>query len=298
MVGRNLQERAPEGVAIIATSRQDLDLMDAAAVMAYVAAQKPDVIIHAAGRVGGIRANMADPYGFFMDNATMGLNVVRAAVKAEVLRLINLSSTCVYPTTANNPFSEDAFLTGPFEPTNEGYALAKASVMRACQYASSQFDHLSYKTIVPSNLYGRHDNFHPIRSHLIPAIIRKVSDAIDTGDSEVEIWGTGQVRREFMYTGDLADFVWFALDRLETMPEVVNCSPGQDWSILEYYQKVAEVLGYTGGFTHNLDQPDGIAQKLASNMQMTQMGFEVTTSLTRGLEQTIAFYKEEICPKK
>lgn len=293
MVGRAVQDDpAAAGHDIIAPSSADLDLTDRPAVMDAVAEAKPDLVIHAAGKVGGIQANMADKAGFLTDNMDMGLNIVLAAQAAGVPQLLNLGSSCMYPHDAPNPLVEESLGKGELEPTNEGYGLAKLAVARLCAFLSEQHAGLSYKTLMPCNLYGLHDKFDPARSHLVPAIIRKVHEAKLSGAPSVEIWGDGTARREFMFAGDLADGIWAGVARFDELPGFMNIGLGHDHSINDYYAKAAEVIGWQGEFTHDLSKPTGMQQKLVSTARLEAFGWQAQHSLAEGLALTYAHFKE------
>ncbi len=291
MVGRAiLSHPAARGVDIIAPTSADLDLIDRAAVMAAVASEAPDFIIHAAGRVGGIQANMAHPAAFLSENMEMGFNVVQAARAAGVPRLLNLGSSCMYPHDAPNPLRESSLGKGQLEPTNEGYALAKLAVARLCTFTGRERPDLSYKTVVPCNLYGPHDKFDPAVSHLVPAIIRKLHEAKVAGADTVEIWGDGTARREFMFSGDLAAGLWSAVERFEALPDDMNMGLGHDYSINDYYHEAASVIGFDGAFTHDLTRPTGMKQKLLSVEAQTAFGWHPATSLREGIAQTYEYF--------
>ena len=198
----------------------------------------------------------------------------------------------MYPAAGKNPLTEDQILTGPLEPTNEGYALAKIFAMRLCDYITREDPGLQYKTLIPCNLYGPHDKFDPKHSHLVPAIIHKVHQARVNGDATVEIWGDGTARREFMYAPDLADAVWKAPAGLELMPDLMNVGLGHDHSINEYYAAVADVVGWQGDFTHDLTKPVGMKQKLCDVTRLRDWGWSAPTSLTDGIAKTYQFYLE------
>ncbi len=292
MVGRAIQEHpAAAAHQIVAPTSADLDLTDRAAVMAAITETAPDMVIHAAGRVGGIQANMTDPAAFLADNMDMGFNIVRAAQAARVGRLLNLGSSCMYPHDAPNPLHEDSLGKGELEPTNEGYGLAKLAVARLCDFVSRDGG-FNYKTLIPCNLYGLHDKFDPKVSHLLPAIIRKVHEAKQSGAGTVEIWGDGTARREFMFSGDLADGVWHAVARFDDLPGCMNIGLGHDHSINDYYAQAAEVIGWQGEFTHDLTRPTGMKQKLLSVDRQTAFGWSPKTSLRDGIAQTYAHFLE------
>lgn len=294
MVGRNiLEDPQSNNFEIISPSHSDLDLLDQRAVSLYFEQMKPDVVVHAAGRVGGIQANIAEPVRFFVDNMTMGINVVLAAREAGTKRLLNIGSSCMYPKNAANPLSEASILAGELEPTNEGYALAKIACARLCDYIHRENELYEYKTVIPCNLYGRHDKFQTQKSHMIPAVIRKIDDAIRENADTVEIWGTGEARREFMYAGDLASFIFFAIEHFEKIPSTINVGIGEDLSINEYYEEVAFALGYKGQFTHNLAMPVGMTQKLVDVRRMRGLGWAPQVSLRDGIVLAHKFYQTE-----
>ena len=293
MVGRNLRDHpAAAEWDIVAPSSRDLDLMNAVAVTEFIAAQNPDLIIHAAGKVGGISANMAAPVDFLDRNVMIGRNVIIAARQAGVKRLINLASTCIYPREAHNPLSEDLILQGALEPTNEGYALAKILALRLCQFIRREESEFQYKTLIPCNLYGPYDKFDPAQSHLVPAIIHKVHHAKQTGASEVAIWGDGQARREFMFAPDLAGAIFRAAEGLDTLPDLMNIGLGDDHTINDYYRTVADVIGWQGRFIHDLTKPVGMPRKLSDITRQTQWGWQPATSLQEGIARTYHFYLE------
>lgn len=298
MVGKNLLEHPGMSCfEVLAPLRDELDLFDYPAVENYLLRTRPDMVIHAAGKVGGIQANMREPVRFFLENLDIGRNVVLAARNAGVKRLINLGSSCMYPRNAPNPLREEYILTGELEPTNEGYALAKITMARLCQYISSQYPDFQYKTLLPCNLYGRWDKFDPDHSHLIPAIIHKLHQAVINGQNEVEIWGDGSARREFMYSSDLADCLVRATERFESLPSLMNVGLGYDYSIIEYYEKAAEVVGYQGSFVHDLSKPVGMKQKVVDVEKLSGWEWQASTSLYDGLVSTYEFYCQQIGKK-
>lgn len=275
---------------IVAPTSGDLNLTDRAAVKSAIATASPDLVIHAAGLVGGIQANMANKSGFLNDNLDMGINIMRAAEAAGVPRVLNLGSSCMYPHDAPNPLKESSLGKGELEPTNEGYGLAKLAVARFGAFLSQEQPALSYKTLVPCNLYGLHDKFDPKVSHLVPAIIRKVHEAKLASATDIEIWGDGTARREFMFAGDLADLIWTAAGRFDDLPEVMNAGLGYDYSINDYYAKAAQVIGWQGKFTHDLSRPIGMKQKLVSISRQTTFGWTPNTILEAGIAQTYAHF--------
>lgn len=291
MVGRNVREAALRtDITLIAPSSAELNLLDACATLAFIEAERPDIIVHAAGRVGGIHANIAAPVAFLTDNWDMGRNLLMAARTAGVPRLLNLGSSCMYPADSPDALTEEQILSGPLEPTNEGYALAKSSIARLCTFIGREDGRFTYKTLVPSNLYGPHDSFDPARSHLVPAIIHKLHLAKTRGDGNVEIWGTGEARREFLYAGDLADAILMAIDTFDALPDLLNIGTGADFTVNEHYRIAAEVIGYTGTFSHDLSKPAGMKRKLLDVSRARQWGFVASTSLRDGIASTYQHY--------
>jgi GDP-L-fucose synthase len=297
MVGRNLLEHVDMGeFEVLAPRSHELDLCDFGAVQLYLQANNPDMVIHAAGKVGGIQANMREPVGFLMDNLDMGRNIVWAAHQAGIKRLINLGSSCMYPRNHSEPLGEEMVLKGELEPTNEGYALAKVVTARLCDYIMREDASCHYKTLIPCNIYGRYDKFDPAHSHLVPAIIHKVHQAQQSGQEAVEIWGDGMARREFRYAGDLADAMVRAIHRFDTLPAYMNVGLGHDYTINDYYQAAAEVMGYTGGFVHDLGKPVGMARKLVSVQRQQAWGWSARHVLRDGIEKTYNYYLKECQP--
>ena len=294
MVGRNfLEHPGAQAFEMLCPSSAELDLRDFAAVESYIERQRPDMVIHAAGRVGGIQANVREPVRFLLDNLDMGRNVVWAARNRGVRRLLNLGSSCMYPRNAPNPLREEMILQGELEPTNEGYALAKITSARLCEYIGRENADFQYKTLIPCNIYGRHDKFDPVHSHMIPAIIHKLHEAKVGGREVVDIWGDGTARREFMYAGDMADCMVRAVMCFDTLPPVMNVGVGADLSVNEYYAAAAGVVGYSGRFVHDLSKPVGMKQKLVDTQKAVSWGWTAPTGLADGLRKTYDYYLEK-----
>ena len=292
MVGRNfLEHPGAANWEVLAPPSSELNLLDFAAVSGYVRRSKPVMVIHAAGRVGGIQANIREPARFLSENLDMGRNVVLAARDAGVKRLINLGSSCMYPRDASNPLHEDMVLQGALEPTNEGYALAKIATAKLCEYVSRESPELVYKTLIPCNVYGKYDSFDPARSHLVASVIKKVHDAKTNGGDVVEIWGDGTARREFLYAGDLADCLVRAVELFETLPGTMNVGVGDDHAVDEYYSVAAEVLGWKGRFVHDLAKPVGMKRKLVSVERQLAWGWSPKTDLREGIARTYEYYR-------
>jgi GDP-L-fucose synthase len=295
MVGQNiLENKNSANFDILTPSSKELNLLNYDKVYEYINKNAPTFIIHTAGRVGGIQANMAHPVDFLVENLDMGRNIIMAAKNNNVKNLINLSSSCMYPRAAENPLGEELILKGELEPTNEGYALAKIMSTRLCEYISKEDDSYLYKTIIACNLYGRFDKFESKHSHMIPAVVKKIHDAKVNNLDTIDIWGDGTARREFMYTGDLADFIWHAIKNFNKMPQNINVGLGHDFTINEYYQVIANVIGYKGEFSHDLTKPIGMKQKLIDDVKLSEFGWKYKTTLKKGIENIYEFYKKNV----
>lgn len=295
MVGKNiLEHEKASNYKILAPSSSELNLRHFDSVDNYIKKHKPDIIIHAAGLVGGIQANMARPVDFLVYNLDMGRNIIMAAKENGVKYFLNMASSCMYPREAQNPLQEELILKGELEPTNEGYAIAKVVATRLCEYIVKENPELQYKTVIPCNLYGKYDKFSPEHSHMVPAVIKKIYEAKQNNATEIDIWGDGLARREFMYTGDLADFVFYALDHFEKMPQNINVGLGFDYTINEYYEAIAEAVGFTGKFVHDLSKPIGMKQKLIDDSKLKHFDWKHQTSLKEGIKHTLDYFKTEV----
>jgi GDP-L-fucose synthase len=299
MVGKNIATY-PRGnhYELLTPSSSELNLLDKISVDAYMKDHTPDIVIHCAGIVGGIQANMAHPVKFLVENTQMGINIIMSAYEAGVKKFINMSSSCMYPREALNPLGEDLILKGELEPTNEGYALAKITSTRLCEYIHKENKIFQYKTVIPCNLYGKYDKFEPKHSHMLPAVIKKVHDAKINHSETLEIWGDGEARREFMYAEDLADFVYYALEHFEAMPQNINVGLGHDYTVNEYYTAIAEVIGYKGRFVHDLTKPVGMKQKLIDDSKLQAFGWRYKTSLKEGIKKIYDYYLHEVIHDK
>lgn len=294
MVGRNIAEYSDmQHYELLTPSSSELNLLDRQAVDVYMLKNKPDMVIHCAGIVGGIQANIANPVKFLVENTQLGINLIMSAKEAGVKKLMNMSSSCMYPRAAQNPLVENLILKGELEPTNEGYAIAKITSTRLCEYINREDNSFEYKTVIPCNLYGKYDKFDPKHSHMIPAVIKKIADAKANHLPSIDIWGDGLARREFMYAEDLANFVYFAMQKFSDMPQSINVGLGHDYTINEYYQTIADVIGYQGEFVHDLSKPVGMKQKLIDDTQLKAFGWHYQTKLKDGLRQTYQHYLEQ-----
>lgn len=295
MVGRNILEHpSAKSFEILSPASKELNLLDTQQVNSYVAEHRPEIIIHSAGIVGGIQANIDQPVKFLVENMQMGLNIIMAAHSKGIKRFINLSSSCIYPKDARNPLSEELILKGELDPTKEGYALAKATSTQLCEYINREDKNYLYKTVIPCNLYGRYDKFDPKHSHMITSVIKKIADAKWEGKQIIDIWGDGLARREFMYAGDLADFIFYAIPRIENMPQNINVGLGHDYTINEYYEVVSKVIGFKGGVSHDLSKPVGINQRLVDTTRLREFGWKYSTSLETGIKKTYDYYMTEV----
>jgi GDP-L-fucose synthase len=295
MVGKNILEYSKKyNYIFLSPSSVELNLLDYNSTDNFIKKNNPDFIIHAAGKVGGIQANIAEPVDFLVDNIDMGRNIIMAAKKNSVKNLLNLSSSCMYPRNAKNPLSEHLILKGELEPTNEGYAIAKTVTTRLCEYIMKEDSDKNYKTVIPCNLYGHFDKFDPKNSHMIPAVIKKIYEAKRLGNEQIEIWGDGLARREFMYVEDLANFIFYAIPNFKLMPQNINVGFGEDYTINEYYQCIASVIGFEGSFIHDLSKPVGMKQKLIDDTKLNTFGWSYKTSLKEGLKKTFEFYKNTL----
>ena len=295
MVGQNiLNHPFAKSWEIFAPSSNELNLTNTLECEKYISKKMPNLIIHSAGKVGGIKANIAEPVEFLDKNIMIGRNVIMGARLAGVKNLINLASTCIYPRLAENPLNEELILKGELEPTNEGYAIAKIFSTRLCEYIRREDPIYQYKTLIPCNLYGLYDKFDPNKSHLVPAIIHKIHQAKISNKPSVEIWGDGNARREFMYSADLADAVFNAANNMEILPNKINIGVGNDYTINEYYKTIAEVLGWNGVFTHDLSKPVGMMRKLCDTSLQSNWGWKPKTSLKNGLTKTYQYYLETL----
>jgi len=266
---------------LTALTRAEVDLRDQAAVRRAVLDIRPDVIVHAAAKVGGIGAKIAAPVPFLLDNLQMDANVISSAIEAEVPELLYIGSAAVYPERYDHPFVEADVLTGALEKANEGYAIAKVAGARLTEYASRQFG-LHYRTALPSNLYGPDDHFDLESAHLIAAVLNKVHTAKTEGAESVVVWGDGSARREFTLSDDLAGWVVGELGTLGRWPDVLNLGCGYDRSVAEYYEVATRVVGYTGRLEYDLSKPSGVPRRLLDSSAARALGWNAPTSIEDG----------------
>ena len=286
---------------LITATRAQLDLMDQRAVHAFMQAKRPDMVIIAAAKVGGILANRDHPAAFIHDNIMIASNVIHEAHMAGVDRLLQLGSSCIYPRDAAQPICETALLTGPLEPTNAPYAVAKIAAITLCESYNRQYGR-DYRSLMPTNLYGPGDNFHPQNAHVLPGLIQRFHAAARAGADNVSIWGTGTPRREFLHVDDLADAALFvmSLDQkafaqaTHHMPGLVNVGTGTDLPIIDLAQMIADLAGFKGTISTDPSKPDGTPRKCLDTRLMRDMGWTAKISLAKGLAQTYEWYLAQI----
>ncbi len=276
---------------VVTRTHAELDLLDPRAVRAFYAAEKPDVAVIAAARVGGIGANSAANARFLYENELIALNTVWGAAEAGVKRLLFLGSTCIYPRLAPQPIPESALLTGALEKTNEGYALAKISGLKLCEFLRRERG-LCYHSLMPTNLYGPGDNYDLVGGHVLPTMIRKFEEARVRGDATVPLWGTGTPLREFLHVDDLAAACLFALG-LDNPPDLMNVGSGEEVSIRALAEKVRAATGCPATIAWDAAKPDGTPRKLCDTTLIRSLGWAPQISLDEGLRRTVACYREE-----
>lgn len=269
----------------------ELDLRNQQAVDDFFETEKPEYVFLAAAKVGGIHANNTYPADFIYDNLVIATNVIHAAYKNKVKKLLNLGSSCIYPKLAAQPIEEDSLLTGLLEPTNEAYAIAKISAIKLCKYYNQQYG-TNFISLMPTNLYGENDNFDLNSSHVLPALIRKFIEAKNSGAESVEVWGTGSPKREFLHSDDLADCaVYLMLNKdFEEIGECVNVGTGEDISIKALAELIQRLVGFEGNLHWNTRKPDGTPRKLLNVKRLNSLGWNYKTSLEEGIQKTIEWY--------
>ena len=275
---------------LVLRSHQELDLTDQHAVRQFFETERPDAVIMAAARVGGIHANNSRPATFIRDNLLIQDNVIDSAHRSGVAKFIFLGSSCIYPKLAPQPLKEEYLLTGPLEPTNEWYAIAKIAGVKMCQAYRREYG-FNAISLMPTNLYGPGDNFDLQNSHVLPALIRRFHEAKVRGDDRVTVWGTGAPRREFLHVDDLADAVLYLMQRYDAEP-IVNIGWGEDITIRQLAELVLSAIGYSGRLEFDSSKPDGTPRKLLDVDRLTDLGWKPRISLEAGIAQTYAWFKE------
>jgi GDP-L-fucose synthase len=273
---------------VVTAGREEVDLTRQSDVERWVEKQRPDAVVMCAARVGGIHANSTLPAEFLFLNLMIGANVVNSAFRAGVRRLVNIGSSCMYPVAVSQPMAESSLMTGPPEPTNAAYAMAKLATAALAGSYREQYG-VDYVTAIPTNLYGPGDNFDPMMSHVAPALMRRMIEARDNGAAKVEIWGSGKPRRELMFVDDAADALVFVLERYSA-EEPINIGTGSDVSIRELAEMIARIVGYTGELPFDASKPDGAPRKLLDSSRLTVLGWKASTNLADGLDRMYRWY--------
>lgn len=297
-ISRKLIER---GVEVVTRTRSELDLTDQAAVRQFFSDENVDAVIVAAAKVGGIHANNTYPADFIYENLMIEANLIHQAFVAGVKRLLFLGSSCIYPRAVAQPMREDALLTGVLEPTNEPYAIAKIAGIKLCESYNRQYG-TDFRSVMPTNLYGPGDNFHPENSHVMPALIRRFHEAVENGSDTVVIWGTGTPRREFLHVDDMAEASLFVFDlpldrylsNTEPMLSHINVGYGDDLEIGELACLIANVTGFKGDIVFDTSKPDGTMRKLMDSGRLRAMGWKPRIDLARGVEETYAWFRANV----
>lgn len=300
-IRRRLEKRraAGENLEILVRSHHELDLTDQLATRSFMQQQSPDAVILAAARVGGIHANNSFPAEFIRDNLVMETNCIHEAWSAGVQRLLFLGSSCIYPKFAEQPMREDALLTGTLEATNEPYAIAKIAGIKLCESYNRQYG-TDYRSVMPTNLYGPGDNFHPKNAHVVPALIGRFHEATQTGAHEVVIWGTGRPYREFLHVDDMASAALFVMDldretygdNTDVMLSHINVGTGRDITIADLARLIAGITGFEGRITFDPTKPDGTPRKLLDVSRLTKMGWKYEIGLQDGLRDAYRWFLE------
>jgi GDP-L-fucose synthase len=283
MVGNAIHRRLLKDgfTRVIGRTRSELDLLDRRSVREFFEQERPSIVIDAAAKVGGILANNEQPVEFLLQNLTIQNNLIEAAADTGARKLLFLGSSCIYPKMAPQPISEDSLLTGPLEPTNDAYAIAKIAGIKLCQSYARQYGK-NFISAMPTNLYGPHDNYDLRNSHVLPAFIRKVHEAKQSGAKSIAVWGTGTPRREFLHTDDLADACLFLLENYD-QPDLVNIGYGEDVTIRELAETVSDVLGFNGSLEFDASKPDGTPRKLLDISKIKSLGWSPKIPLREGI---------------
>ena len=300
MVGSAIHRRLlAKGADVLTRTRAELDLTDQRAVADYLEETQPDAVVVAAAKVGGIHANNTYPAEFLYENLMIEANLVHGAHVAGIDRLLFLGSSCIYPRDAAQPMAENALLTGPLEATNEPYAIAKITGIKLCESYNRQYGR-DYRSVMPTNLYGPGDNFHPENAHVLPALLRRFHEAARNEVDEVVMWGSGTPKREFLHVDDMAEATLFVMDldrttydaNTEPMLSHINVGTGEDISIADLAGMIANITGFRGQIVHDRDKPDGTPRKLMDVSRLSAMGWSAKIPLARGIEETYSWFLE------
>jgi GDP-L-fucose synthase len=292
MVGQSLMKTMPKHYKLITASRIELDLKNYQRVLDFLLQENPDTVIMAAAKVGGIGANSVNQRSFLVENLGIQNSVISAAADAQVANLIFLGSSCIYPKFAPQPISENALLTGPLEPTNEGYAIAKIAGIRLVRAIFDEL-RLNYFSLMPTNLYGPHDNFDLQQGHVVAALMRRFHSAKNNGDKKVTVWGTGQPKREFMHVDDFTKACWLLL-KSEIGGELINVGTGMDISIREFAVLMAKIVGFEGEIAFDITKPDGTPRKLLDISKIHSLGWRHEIELEKGIGDTYDWFQKAL----
>ena len=291
MLGRHLVPMLENrGHVVLSPPLEELDLTDSEATSNFIQSNPIDAVVHCAAYVAGIASSTTTKYHSFDSNVSMGMNLIRACIQHNVATMLNVGSATVYPREAPQPLSESSLGQGAFEGPIEGYALSKYVVYRACAMANEQHN-VAFKTILPCNLFGPYDNFSLESGHMLPAILHRMHQAKEQGNTPITIWGDGTAKREFLYAPDLADFICFSLENFESLPEVMNVGSGIEVSVNEMHQKMADIIGYSGELNHDLNKPVGRTRRYLDLHHQTQLGWSPKTPFEEALAITYAYLR-------
>ena len=294
MVGRNFVNLLKKkNNKYLTPNSKELNLLNKNSIKKYLSNNKIDTVLHLAAKVGGIQANIKNNLDFYLLNSAINFNLITECYHMKIPKLLNIASTCVYPANIKTKLSENMLFSGKLEITNEGYALAKLNSLKLCEYISKQNKSLSYKTIIPCNMYGLYDKFEEGKSHLVPAIIHKLIQAKLNNEKSVTIWGSGNARREFMFAEDFAKIIIKILDNFDNLPGLMNIGTGKDYRIIEYYKIVKKIINWKGSWIFDLNKPEGMKRKLADISKLKELNLMPKTPLELGIKKTIKYYNDK-----
>ena len=290
MLGKSLIKRI--NYKIFTPNRKKLNLYNFSKIKKYIKKNKINFVIHCAAKVGGIQDNIKNQLSYLVENVNINKNVIMASYESGIKNFINIGSSCIYPKNMKTRISEKLIFKGNFEPTNEGYAISKFLSIKICKFISER-DGYNYKTLVPTNLYGPNDNYNLDKSHLLAAIIKKLSEAKKKKNRNIEIWGDGKARREFMYVSDLSDAILFTIKNFKKIPNVLNIGTGKDYTVESYYKKASKIIFPGAKFYFNKKKPSGMRRKLLDVSVSKKLGWQAKVSLNDGIKKTYKDYKKK-----
>lgn len=289
LLGKSLIKKS--NYKIFKPSRKKLNLFNLNNIKKYIKKNKINFVIHCAAKVGGIQDNINNQLDYLIENLNINKNIIMASYASGIRDFINISSSCIYPKNIKNKITENLMFKGDFEPTNEGYAVSKFISIKICKFISEKNGY-NYKTLVPTNLYGPNDTYDLKKSHLLAAIIKKLSDAKKINKKNIEIWGDGKARREFMYVSDLSDAIWFSVKNFNKIPNILNIGTGKDYTVTQYYKKVSKIIYPEAKFYYNKKKPSGMRRKLLDVSILKKLGWKSKVSLIDGIKKTYKEYKK------